>query len=270
MSRLPRWTGGQVELTGEPLPEGPVVVAVHHTRYDDAVAVRAALLPARRPWLGLLTPARAVPWGTSARSRALAALRSGRLIVVFPEGDTAPGKAIYKGDVEVAHLALEAGAPVVPAVLAPDRSSLELGDPLDFSRHAATPHSRAVLRAITDEVMEALSRLADLPYHDLPASAARQEKAEAHRERVRADRAGRAAARQKAALLRQEARAEAAEEAADLAEAAISAREAACRQAREAALADRLRSAGIRPGDHDDEDARARGAGEGDTDEDEG
>ncbi len=252
MSRLPRWTGGQVDLTGEPLPDGPVVVAVHHTRYDDAVVVRAALHAVRSPWLGLVTPTRAVPWGTSARSRALAALRAGRVIVVFPEGSTAPGRAIYKGDVEVAHLALEAGAPVVPALLAEDRSALQLGAPLDFSRHASTPHSRAVLRAVTDEVMEALSGLADLPYHDLPAAAARQEEVQARRERVRADRAGRAAARQKAALQRQEAKAEAAEEAADLAQAAISAREAARSQAREAALADRLRAAGIRPGVPDD------------------
>ncbi|AXE39229.1 lysophospholipid acyltransferase family protein [Acidipropionibacterium virtanenii] len=273
MSRLPRWTGGRVDLTGAPPPDGAVVVAVHHTRHDDAVVVRAALHPIRSPWLGLVTPTRAVPWGTSARSRALAALRAGRLVVVFPEGGTAPGEAVYKGDVEVAHLALEAGAPVVPAVLSADRTRLELGAPLDFSRHATTPHSRAVLRAVTDEVMEALSRLCGLPYHDLPAAAARQEESESRRERARAARAGRVAARRKAALQRQEAKAEAAEEAADLAEAAIAAREAARLQAREAALSDRLRAAGIRPGEPGrgasaDGAAGADGTDENRTDED--
>lgn len=247
MSGSARWLAGAVGLEGGTLPDGAVVLAVHHTRHDDAVAVRSAIRSAgrRRPWLGLVAPTRAVPWGTSARSRALAELRAGRLVVVFPEGGIAPGRAIYKGDVEVAHLALEAGAPVVPAVMSEDGRRLVLGESLDFSRHASTPHSRAVLRAVTDEVMDALSRLSHLPYHDLPATAARQEAAEARRERSRAARTRRAAARERDALERQEARAEAAAEAADLAQDAISAREQARRQARQAALADRLRVAGL-------------------------
>lgn len=257
----PRWTGGEVALTGADLPEGAAILAVHHVRHDDAVLVRAAVRQAgrRKAWLGLVIPTRAVPWGTSARSRALAALHAGEMVVVFPEGGVAPGEGVYKGDVEVAHLALEAGVPVIPAVVSPDRTGLRLGEALDFSRHAGTPHSRAVLRAVTDEVMEAISALAGQPYHDVPAPAARQEATQARRERSRAQRAHREADRQRAILERQEARAQAAAEAADLAQAAIQAREEAKLQARRAALADRLRAAGITPGinGHPDDADRA-------------
>ena len=248
------WAGGEVTVTGGQLPDGPAVLAVHHVRHDDAVLVRAALTQAgrRKPWLGLVVPTRVLPWGTSARSRALAALHDGEIVVVFPEGSVAPGDEIFKGDVEVAHLALEAGAPVVPAVISADRTQLRAGEALDFTRHVGTPHSRAVLRAVTDEVMEAISTLAGLPYRDLPAQAARQEAADARREKARAARAHRQAERQQAILERQEVRAQAAAEQADLAQAAIQAREEAKLQARRAALADQLRAAGITPGVHPD------------------
>jgi 1-acyl-sn-glycerol-3-phosphate acyltransferase len=259
------WAGGDVALTGSELPSGGAILAVHHVRHDDAVLVRAAVRQAGRPrpWLGLVIPTRALPWGISARSRALTALRRGELVVIFPEVAVAPDRGVFKGDVEVAHLALEAGVPVLPAVISEDRTQVRIGDALDFSRHADTPHSRAVLRAVTDEVMEAVAILAGLPYRDVPASAARQEAADAKREQIRAERARREADRQNAALERQEARARAAAEEADLAQAAIRAREEAKLQARRAALADQLRAAGIHPGVHSDTD-------ESDTDEDEG
>lgn len=244
------WAGGDLALTGSELPGDAAILAVHHVRRDDAVLVRAAVRQAGRPtpWLGLVIPTRVLPWGTSARSRALTALRRGELVVVFPEGAIAPDRGVFKGDVEVAHLALEAGVPVLPAVISEDRTEMRIGEALDFSRHADTPHSRAVLRAVTDEVMEAIATLAGLPYHDIPAPAARQEAVDAKREQSRAERARREADRQSAALERQEARAQAAAEEADLAQAAIRAREEAKLQARRAALADQLRAAGIHPG----------------------
>lgn len=250
MTRSPLLPGGEIALTGVDLPDGALILAVHHVGRDDAVLVRSAIrgTTGRRPWLGLVMPTRSVPWGTSARSQALAVLRQSGLVVLFPENAIAPGDGVFKGDVEVAHLALETGVPVVPAVISGDRGALRVGEPMDFSRHAETPHSRAVLRAVTDEVMEAISTLAGLPYRDIPAPAARQEASAARRDRSRARRAHRAAARQQLILERQEVRAQAAVEAADLAQAAILARERAKVQAREAALADRLRAAGITPG----------------------
>lgn len=244
------WAGGDLALTGSEIPRGAAILAVHHVRHDDAVLVRAAVRQAGRPrpWLGLVIPTRVLPWGTSARSRALTALHRGELVVVFPEGAVAPDRGVFKGDVEVAHLALEAGVPVLPAVVSEDRTQVRIGEALDFSRHTDTPHSRAVLRAVTDEVMEAIAILAGLSYRDIPASAARQEAVDARREQTRAERARREADRQSAALERQQARARVAAEEADLAQAAIRAREEAKLQARRAALADQLRAAGIHPG----------------------
>ncbi|WP_130865043.1 lysophospholipid acyltransferase family protein [Acidipropionibacterium timonense] len=249
--RVPRvegLTGEPVVLAGEALPEGPFVLAVHHCRRTDALVVRSALRRAGRSiWLGLVLPTRAIPWGTSARAGALARLRSGVPVLCFPEGAPAPRGAIHKGDVELAHLALEGRVVVVPAYLDDESTQLVVGGALDFSRHADTPHSRAVLRAVTDEVMEALACLTGLPYRDTPVAAARSEQADARRERARSLRADRQAARQAEALERQEVRAQAAREAADLARAAVEAREAARQQALRAAMEDRRRSADRKP-----------------------
>lgn len=237
---LPGRSAPSYEVDGT-LPAGGVLVAVRHTARDDAWAAGSALRSTGRTvWTGLVMPTRSVPWGSSPRTEAVNRLGRGEVVVVFPEGQRAPVEAVHKGDVEVAHLALEAGVPVVPARVDRAGGRMVLGPALDFSRHHRTPRSRAVVRAVTDEVMEALCELTGLPYRDVPAAAARREAGLVRRERAAAHRARRRAERRQQALDRQEARAEEARQAADLAEAAMEARAAAQEQARRAALEDRL------------------------------
>jgi 1-acyl-sn-glycerol-3-phosphate acyltransferase len=81
----------------------------------------------------------------------------------------------------VARLALEARAPVVPCAMIGTfefqppgkirprlsvRPGVRFGKPLDFSRYYGLETDRIVLRAVTDEIMYAIMKLADQEYVD--------------------------------------------------------------------------------------------------------
>ena len=236
MNPLRRWLSGgtSVRLQGADLPDGPFILAVHHSRRMDVVAVSAALRAhtSTRLWLGLVTRAHPYPWSTRVRAKAFSMLQAGRAVVAFPEVATAPGKAVYKADIGVADLALHAKVPVVPGYLDPGGSCLVVGEALDFRRHWDTRGSRPIVRAMADEIMIAIAELSGLPYRDLPASSVRAQRA--------ADRADRAAARERERRLRAEReREETLAEERELAAATMDARRAARLHALEAAMADR-------------------------------
>ncbi|HZB34128.1 MAG TPA: lysophospholipid acyltransferase family protein [Streptosporangiaceae bacterium] len=110
----------------------------------------------------------------------LRVLREGKLLGIYPEGTRAPDNRLYRGKTGVARLALEARVPVVPMAmintfeLMPTgekprlgiRPGVRFGEPLDFSKYYGMEEDRAVLRTITDEIMQALQRLSGQEYVD--------------------------------------------------------------------------------------------------------
>jgi 1-acyl-sn-glycerol-3-phosphate acyltransferase len=104
---------------------------------------------------------------------ALEVLNKGEAFGIYPEGTRSRDGRLYRGRTGVAHLALTAGVPVVPvglrgtAELQPVGSSLprlakvtvEFGKPIQVAgRFDGVPLGKA-RRALTDEVMEAISAL---------------------------------------------------------------------------------------------------------------
>ncbi|HVV30582.1 MAG TPA: lysophospholipid acyltransferase family protein [Mycobacteriales bacterium] len=137
--------------------------------------------------------------GGSASAAALIAARKvldeGRLFGIFPEGTRTPDGRLYRGKTGVARLALESGAPVIPCAtiglfdIAPPgaripkvrRVGVRFGEPLDFSRYAGRAGERDVLRAVTDEIMQAIQALSGQEYVDRYASTAKAAAARAQR-----------------------------------------------------------------------------------------
>jgi 1-acyl-sn-glycerol-3-phosphate acyltransferase len=120
----------------------------------------------------------------------LGVLAQGKLLGIYPEGTRSPDGRLYRGKTGVARLALEAGAPVIPAVMVgtfemqpsgrirPNlriRPGVRFGRPLDFSRYYGMPSDGAVLRAVTDEIMYSLMELSGQEYVDKYAQLAKAE-----------------------------------------------------------------------------------------------
>jgi 1-acyl-sn-glycerol-3-phosphate acyltransferase len=111
----------------------------------------------------------------------LRVLAQGQLLGIYPEGTRAPDGRLYRGKTGVARLALEARAPVVPCAMVGTfefqppgriiprlhvRPGVRFGKPLDFSRYYGLETDRFVLRAVTDEIMYAIMKLAGQEYVD--------------------------------------------------------------------------------------------------------
>jgi 1-acyl-sn-glycerol-3-phosphate acyltransferase len=120
----------------------------------------------------------------------LRVLAEGRVLGIYPEGTRSPDGRLYRGKTGVARLAVESSAPVVPCAMIntfqfqppgtlwPNirvRPGVRFGAPLDFSRYHGQQADGALLRAITDEIMQEIARLSGQEYVDIDA---RQAKAE--------------------------------------------------------------------------------------------
>ncbi|MGW4348760.1 lysophospholipid acyltransferase family protein [Streptomyces sp. NPDC004690] len=130
--------------------------------------------------------------GRAAIREGLGVLRRGELLGIYPEGTRSPDGRLYKGKVGVAVMAIEAGVPVVPCAMIgtfeaqpPGRVVprirpvvIRFGEPLDFSRFAGMTEQRAVLRAVTDEIMYAILSLSGQEYVDRYAAVAKAERAD--------------------------------------------------------------------------------------------
>jgi len=132
-------------------------------------------------------------------------LREGHILGIYPEGTRSPDGRLYKGRTGAARIALGARCPVVPCAIfgtervqptgakvplpKPHRRGgrvrVEFGAPLDFSRYTGpdgaawsalegTDAERAVLRAVTDEIMHTLMRMTGLEYVDVYASSTKK------------------------------------------------------------------------------------------------
>ncbi|MFJ6846378.1 lysophospholipid acyltransferase family protein [Streptomyces griseoluteus] len=134
--------------------------------------------------------------GQAAVREGLRVLDRGELLGIYPEGTRSHDGRLYKGKVGVAVMALRAGAPVVPCAMIgtfeaqpPGRKiprlrpiTIRFGEPLDFSRYAGMEDEKAVLRAVTDEIMYAVLELSGQEYVDRYAA---EVKAEAEAARTR-------------------------------------------------------------------------------------
>ncbi|MEU6279232.1 lysophospholipid acyltransferase family protein [Streptomyces sp. NPDC047028] len=118
--------------------------------------------------------------GQAAIREGLGVLGKGELLGIYPEGTRSHDGRLYKGKVGVAVMALRAGVPVVPCAMIGTFEAqppgkvipnihpvvIRFGEPLDFSRYAGMEHEKAVLRAITDEIMYAILTLSEQEYVD--------------------------------------------------------------------------------------------------------
>ncbi|MEU2164858.1 lysophospholipid acyltransferase family protein [Streptomyces chengbuensis] len=118
--------------------------------------------------------------GKAAIREGLGVLGKGELLGIYPEGTRSHDGRLYKGKVGVAVMALTARVPVVPCAMVGTfeiqppgqvlpkikRVTIRFGEPLDFSRYAGMENEKAVLRAVTDEIMYEILALSGQQYVD--------------------------------------------------------------------------------------------------------
>jgi 1-acyl-sn-glycerol-3-phosphate acyltransferase len=164
-----------------PLPLPRRVVFLGKAEYFTGRGVKGMLTKAFFSGVGVIpldrTGGRA---SEAALQTGLRVLREGMLLGIYPEGTRAPDNRLYRGKTGVARLALEARVPVIPMAmintyeLMPSgekprlgiRPGVRFGTPLDFSTYYGKERDRAVLRMITDEIMQALRELSGQEYVD--------------------------------------------------------------------------------------------------------
>lgn len=129
--------------------------------------------------------------GQAAIREGLRALEKGELLAIYPEGTRSPDGRLYKGKVGVAVMALTARVPVIPCAVVgtfgirprgrvlprPSPVTIRFGEPLDFSHRAGLEQQKTVLRAVTDEIMDAILRLSGQEYVDRYAADVKAERA---------------------------------------------------------------------------------------------
>ncbi|MCX5383799.1 1-acyl-sn-glycerol-3-phosphate acyltransferase [Streptomyces sp. NBC_00083] len=183
--------------------EGAAIVAGNHLSFSDhflmpVMLKRRITFLAKQEYFtgpglkGRLTAAffRAVgqiPVDRSGKEAGQAAIREGlgvlakdELLGIYPEGTRSPDGRLYKGKVGVAVMAIRAGVPVIPCAMVGTfeiqppgqalprikRVSIRFGEPLDFSRYEGMEGEKAVLRAVTDEIMYKVMELSGQEYVD--------------------------------------------------------------------------------------------------------
>ncbi|MFF1556720.1 lysophospholipid acyltransferase family protein [Streptomyces sp. NPDC058279] len=206
-------------------PEGAAIIAGNHLSFSDhflmpAILKRRITFLAKAEYFtgpglkGRLTAAffrsaGQIPVDRSGKDAGRAALREGlgvlakgELLGIYPEGTRSHDGRLYKGKVGVAAMALGAGVPVVPCAMVgtfeiqppgqkiPNirRVTIRFGRPLDFSRYAGLEGERAILRAVTDEIMYAVMELSGQEYVDRYAAEVKAEQEQARKKARRGTR----------------------------------------------------------------------------------
>lgn len=199
-------------------PEGAAIIAGNHLSFSDhflmpAILKRRITFLAKAEYFtgpgvkGRLTAAffrsaGQIPVDRSGKDAGRAALREGlgvlakgELLGIYPEGTRSHDGRLYKGKVGVAAMALGAGVPVVPCAMVgtfeiqppgqkiPNirRVTIRFGRPLEFSRYAGLEGERAILRAVTDEIMYAILELSGQEYVDRYAAEVKAEEEQARK-----------------------------------------------------------------------------------------
>jgi len=144
----------------------------------------------------------------AALNTGLELLSAGNCIGIYPEGTRSPDGRLYKGRTGIARLAIESGAAVVPVAMfntaeiqptgqvIPKVTRVEMvfGEPLYFSGDSTDLQH---LRAVTDEIMDAIHELSGQEYVDMYASEAKALIADAARERIKQELRAKKAAKKK-------------------------------------------------------------------------
>ncbi|MDT0388883.1 lysophospholipid acyltransferase family protein [Streptomyces sp. DSM 41921] len=196
--------------------EGAAIIAGNHLSFSDhflmpAILKRRITFLAKAEYFtgpgvkGRLTAfffrsAGQIPVDRSGKDAGQAAIREGlgvlgkdELLGIYPEGTRSHDGRLYKGKVGVAVMALKAGVPVVPCAMIGTFEAqppgkviprihpvvIRFGEPLDFSRYEGMENEKAVLRAITDEIMYAILSLSEQEYVDRYAAVVKAEEAAA-------------------------------------------------------------------------------------------
>ncbi|MBU6530047.1 lysophospholipid acyltransferase family protein [Streptomyces mayonensis] len=204
----------QIEGLDHVPASGAAIVAGNHLSFSDhflmpAVLRRRITFLAKAEYFtgpglkGRLTAfffrsAGQIPVDRSGKEAGQAAIREGlgvlarnELLGIYPEGTRSHDGRLYKGKVGVAVMALRAGVPVVPCAMIgtfeaqpPGRKIPKLhpvvirfGEPLDFSRYAGMEGEKAILRAVTDEIVYAILSLSGQEYVDRYAADVKAEEA---------------------------------------------------------------------------------------------
>jgi 1-acyl-sn-glycerol-3-phosphate acyltransferase len=194
---------------------GPAIVAGNHLSFSDhflmpAVLKRRITFLAKAEYFtgpgikGRLTAAffrsaGQIPVDRSGKEAGNAAIREGlgvlrkdELLGIYPEGTRSHDGRLYKGKVGVAVMALRAQVPVIPCAMIgtfeaqppgqviPNfrRVVIRFGKPMDFSRYAGMENEKAILRAVTDEIMYAILTLSEQEYVDRYAAVVKAEESE--------------------------------------------------------------------------------------------
>ncbi|GAA3837063.1 lysophospholipid acyltransferase family protein [Streptomyces coacervatus] len=195
--------------------EGPAIVAGNHLSFSDhflmpAIIKRRITFLAKKEYFtgpgikGRLTAAffrsagqipvdrKGKEAGQAAIREGLGVLRKQELLGIYPEGTRSHDGRLYKGKVGVAVMALKAQVPVIPCAMIGTFEAqppgkvipnihpvvIRFGKPLDFSRYAGMEDERAILRAVTDEIMYAILSLSEQEYVDEYAAVAKAAQAE--------------------------------------------------------------------------------------------
>ena len=184
---------------------GAVIIASNHLSFIDPVILplvirrRIAFLAASNYFGGRGIAARVrgrflratgmIPIDRSGGRASEASLRAGTAVLgrgavlgIYPEGSRSRDGKLHRGRTGVARLALEAGVPVVPvAMIGTDRVipvhsrsilprirriGIAFGPPLDFGAYAGRQGDQAVLRTVTDRIMQAIEELSGQEYVD--------------------------------------------------------------------------------------------------------
>ncbi|WP_405641597.1 lysophospholipid acyltransferase family protein [Streptomyces sp. NBC_00019] len=137
--------------------------------------------------------------GQAAIREGLGVLGKDELLGIYPEGTRSHDGRLYKGKVGVAVMALKAGVPVIPCAMIgtfeaqpPGKVipnihpvTIRFGEPLDFSRYEGMENEKAILRAITDEIIYAILNLSGQEYVDEYAAVAKAAEAAKRSEKER-------------------------------------------------------------------------------------
>jgi 1-acyl-sn-glycerol-3-phosphate acyltransferase len=210
---------------------GPVIIASNHLSFSDSIFM-PLVVPRKVTFLakseyftspGVKGFAKKktfealgqVPVDRSGGRRSEAALNTGlellsagNCIGIYPEGTRSPDGRLYKGRTGIARLAIESGAAVVPVAMfntaeiqptgqvIPKVTRVEMvfGEPMYFSGDSTDLQH---LRAVTDEIMDAIHELSGQEYVDMYASEAKALIADAARERIKQELRAKKAAKKK-------------------------------------------------------------------------
>lgn len=180
---------------------GPVILASNHRSFIDSVVipvvvprkvvflaksdyfegsgVKGALSKAWFEGLGMLPVDRDDTRAAIASlDTALAVLGRGEAFGIYPEGTRSRDGRLYRGRTGVAHLALTAGAPVVPVGLTGTEDlqpigatwprlakvTVAFGEPIEAGERFAAMASGRARRELTDEIVAAIAQLSGQEY----------------------------------------------------------------------------------------------------------